>query len=113
MMGLQEELAEAIAIVDGLPNTRRGGAFVADVERFVAYLGVMPDNQVTDITEPVAAAVRREADRIVDCIEKRLEHGGDRPSVQRKLASSIYDVRRRMERLELWFRHYRADSSSD
>ena len=39
MAGIQEELAEAIAIVNGLPSTRRGGAFVADVERFVAYLG--------------------------------------------------------------------------
>ncbi len=29
-MGIQEELAEAIAIVNGLPSTRRGGAFVAD-----------------------------------------------------------------------------------
>jgi hypothetical protein len=112
-MGLQEELAEAIAIVDGLPDIRRGGAFVADVERFVAHLGAMPDNQVTDITESVAASVRREADRIVDCIENRLEHGGDRPSIQQKLASSIYDVRRIMERVELWFRHYRPDSRSD
>jgi hypothetical protein len=50
-MGIQEELAEAIAIVNGLPSTRRGGAFVADVERFVAYLGAMPDNRAFDITE--------------------------------------------------------------
>jgi hypothetical protein len=112
-MGIQEKLAEAIAIVNGLPNTRRGGAFVADVERFVAYLGAMPDNRASDITESVVASVRREADRIVDCIEKRLEHGGDRSSVQQKLASSIYDVRRNMEQVELWFRHYRADSRSE
>ena len=112
-MSIDEELAKAIAIVNGLPNTRHGGAFVADVERFVAYLGAMPDNQVSDITESVVASVRREADRIVDCIEKRLEHGGDRSSVQQRLVSSIYDVRRHMEQVELWFRHYRGDSRSE
>jgi hypothetical protein len=112
-MDIQEELAEAIAIVNGLPSIRRGGAFVADVERFVAYLGAMPDNRVSDITESVVESVRREADRIVECIEKRLEHGGDRSSVQQKLASSIYNVRRNMEQVELWFRHYRADSRSE
>ena len=74
-MGIQEELAEAIAIVNGLPSIRRGGAFVADVERFVAYLGAMPDNQVSDITESVVASVRREADRLVDCIERRVDLG--------------------------------------
>ena len=111
-MSIQEELAEAIAIVNGLPSTRRGGAFVADVERFVAYLGAMPDNRVADITESMVASVRREADRIVDCIEQRLEQGGDRSSVQQKLASGIYDVRRSMEQIELWFRHYH-DAGAD
>ena len=105
-MSIQEELTQAIAIVNGLPNTRRGGAFVADVERFVAYLGAMPDNGVSDITESVVASVRREADRIVDCIESRLELSGDRSSVQQKLASSVYDIRRNMEQVELWFRHF-------
>lgn len=111
-MSIQEELGEAIAIVNGLPNIRRGGAFVADVERFVAYLGAMPDNRVSDITESVVASVRHEADHIVDCIEERLENGGDGSSVQQKLAASIYDVRRNMEQVELWFRHYH-DSGAD
>jgi hypothetical protein len=112
-MSIEEELAEAIAIVNGLPNTRRGGAFVADVERFVAYLHAMRNNRASDITESVVASVRGEADRIVDCIEKRLEDGGDRSSVQQKLASSIYDVRRNMEQVELWLRHHRADSRAE
>ena len=106
-MSIQEKLAEAIAIVDGLPNTRRGGAFVAHVERFVAFLGAMPDNRVSDVTESLVVSVRREADRIVECIENRLEHGRDRSAIQQKLASSIYDVRRNMEQVELWLRHYR------
>jgi hypothetical protein len=113
MMSLQEELAEAVAIVKRLPDTSRGGAFVADVERFVAYLGAMPDHKVSDITEAAVATVRREADRIVDCIEKRLEGGGDRSSVKQKLASSIYDVRRNMEQIDMWLRHHRADSRSE
>ena len=66
MMSIQEELAEAIAIVNRLPDISRGGAFVADVERFVAYLGAIPDHKSSDITESVVATVRQEADRIVE-----------------------------------------------
>ena len=105
-MSLQEELAEAVAIVKRLPDTSRGGAFVADVERFIAYLGAMPDHKASDVTESVVAAVRREADRIVDCIETRLQDGGDRASVKQKLASSIYDVRRNMEQVDMWLRRH-------
>jgi len=109
-MTIDDQLAEAIAIVNGLPDTRRGGAFVAGVERFVAFLGTIPDNKFSDVTESVVVTLRREADRLVDCIENRLELSGDRSSVQQKLASSVYDIRRNMEQVELWLRHYRAGS---
>ena len=109
-MTIDDQLAEAIAIVNGLPDTRRGGAFVAGVERFVAFLGTIPDNKFSDVTESVVVTLRREADRLVDCIENRLELSGDRSSVQQKLASSVYDIRRNMEQIELWLRHYRAGS---
>ena len=112
-MSIQDELAEAIAVVNGLPDTRRGGAFVAGVERFVAFLGTIPDNKFSDVTESVVVTLRREADRLVDCIESRLELSGDRSSVQQKLASSVYDIRRNMEQVELWLGHYRGDSPSD
>jgi hypothetical protein len=112
-MSIQEELGEAIAIVNGLPNTRRGSAFVAGVERFVAFLGTIPDNRFSDVTESVVVTLRREADRLVDCIENRLEVSGDRSSIQQKLASGVYDIRRNMEQVELWLRHDRSDPRSD
>ncbi len=112
-MTIDDQLAEAIAIVNGLPDTRRGGAFVAGVERFVAFLGTIPNNKFSDVTESVVVTLRREADRLVDCIENRLELSGDRSSVQQKLASSVYDIRRNMEQVELWLRHYRGDSRAD
>ena len=105
-MSIQEKLAEAIGIVSGLSNTRRGRAFVSDVERFVAFLGALPDSQVSELSGSLVASVRREADRIVDCIERRIDSGMDKPAVRQKLASSIYAVRRNMEQLELWHRHY-------
>ena len=109
-MTIDDQLAEAIAIVNGLPDTRRGGAFVAGVERFVAFLGTIPDNKFSDVTESVLVTLRREADRLVDCIENRLELSGDRSSVQQKLASSVYDIRRNMEQVELWLRPLRPGS---
>ena len=112
-MSIQDELEAAIAIVNGLPDRRRGRAFAADVERCVAFLASIPDNKVADITEAVAMTLRHEADRLVEYVENRLERGGDGASVQQRLASSVYGVRRNMEQVEMWLRHYRGDSKSD
>ena len=38
-------------------------------------------------------------------VERRLESGGDSEPEQQKLAGTIYEIRRRMEAVELWFRH--------
>ena len=109
-MGIGEKLAEASAIVDGLSTTRGGRAFASDVERFAAHLSAIPDNRITEMTAAALATASREADRIVERIEQRLESGRDGVSVKRRLASAVYDVRRSMEECERWFRHYhRAD----
>lgn len=106
-MSIQEALAEATAIVNGLSNARSGRAFVADVERFVAFLGSVPDNKASEITDALVTSVGREADRIVECIEHRIDGGADKPALLQRLASGVYDVRRNMEQLERWHRHYR------
>lgn len=107
-MGIEQELAEASAIVDSLSATRRGRAFVSGVERFVAHLSAIPDNRITEMTESTLATASREADRIVECIEQRIASGGDSDAIKQQLASGVYDVRRTMEECERWFRHYHA-----
>lgn len=106
-MSIQEALAEATDIVNGLSNARSGRAFVADVERFVAFLGSVPDNKASEITDSLVTSVGLVADQIVDRIENRIDSAKDKPAVRQRLASSIYDVRRNMEQLEQWHRHYR------
>ena len=74
---------------------------------FVAFLGSVPDNKASEITDALVTSVGREADRIVECIEHRIDGGADKPALLQRLASGVYDVRRNMEQLERWHRHYR------
>ena len=49
------------------------------------------------------------AEETVEAIERRLDSGGDGEKVQQQLAGTVYEVRRRMEAVEVWFRHYTSD----
>lgn len=49
--------------------------------------------------------LRQLADETVDAVERRIDSGGDSDTSQQQLAGTIYEIRRRMESIETWFRH--------
>jgi hypothetical protein len=49
--------------------------------------------------------LREIADAVVEDIERRIDRDEDNDSVTQHLASTIYEVRRRMEVIEAWFTH--------
>jgi hypothetical protein len=49
--------------------------------------------------------LRALAEETIDAVERRIDSGGDDEPVQQRLVGTIYEVRRRMESIELWFRH--------
>ena len=80
-------------------------AFTQKLAHVVGLLGGLPDSPPQSFTTDAMVRLRELADETVDAIERRLEAGVDDEPAQQRLAGTIYEIRRRMEAIELWFRH--------
>ena len=78
--------------------------FVDDLAHLVTALGAIPDFQPAEFSEADRQRLREMADEIVEAIETRIDSDADRESVKQHLASTVYEVRRRMEVIEARFR---------
>ena len=85
-----------------LEHRRR--TFVDDLAHLVTALGAIPDFQPEEFSEADRQRLRDMADEIVEAIETRIDSGEDSEPVKQHLASTVYEVRRRMEVIEVWFR---------
>jgi hypothetical protein len=74
--------------------------------RVVGLLEAIPDSAPASFTFDVMGRLRELADEAVTAVELRIDSGRDSESVQRHLAWTIYEIRRRTESVEMWFRHF-------
>ena len=80
-------------------------AFTHKLAHVVTALGAIPDSPPQGFTTDAMVRLREIADETVEAVERRIESGGDGDKVQQQLAGTVYEIRRRMEAVELWFRH--------
>lgn len=81
------------------------GAFTEKLGRIVSALGTIPDSASGELTTADMARLRELVDETVDAIERRIEVGADDQQVQQHLAGTVYEIRRRMEIVGVWFEH--------
>jgi chemotaxis regulatin CheY-phosphate phosphatase CheZ len=98
-------LDELDTTVQELRVERHGAAFTRQLAHVVTGLGAMPDQPAQGFTTDAMIRLRALAEETVDAVERRIDSGGDDEPVQQRLAGTIYEIRRRMESIELWFRH--------
>jgi hypothetical protein len=79
--------------------------FVKEIAQVVTALGTIPDSPPVDFTVSDRNRLRAIADEVVEVIERRIDSDEDNDSVKQHLASTIYEIRRRMEVIESWFTH--------
>jgi len=79
--------------------------FVRELAQVVTALGTIPDSPAVDFTVRDRDRLRTIADEVVEAVERRIDGGRDNETVKQQLASTIYEVRRRMEVIEGWFTH--------
>jgi hypothetical protein len=99
-------LSDIDIAVQGLRLEPRRSAFIDRLSRIVTALGRIPDSQPDAVTEPELVRLRELADETVDAIERRIDSGADVLVVQQELVGTIYELRKRMEAVEVWFRHF-------
>jgi hypothetical protein len=93
----------AMAQALGRDESRR--AFVDQLGHVVTALGAIPDSPPVDFTVGDRNRLREIVDAVVETVERRIDEDTDNDSVKQHLASTIYEIRRRMEVIEGWFTH--------
>jgi hypothetical protein len=91
--------------VRALRREHQGRAFVDEIAHLVTVLGTIPDSPPVDFTVDDRNRLREIADLAVEAIEIRIDSDEDSDSKKQHLASTIYEIRRRMEVIETWFTH--------
>jgi hypothetical protein len=92
-------------MVQELRLEHRRGTFIDELARVVTALGTIPDTEPVHLTVADRDRLREIADEIVAAIEHRIDTDQDAEPVKQHLASTIYEIRRRMEVVETWFSH--------
>jgi hypothetical protein len=81
------------------------GAFTDKLAQIVSALGVVPDSVVGEVVGGDVTRLGELVDETIEEIERRLESQLDAPDVQQQLAGTVYELRRRMEAIDVWFHH--------
>ena len=85
-------------------ETQRG-AFIDRLAKIVSGLGAVPDTLPGEVSAEDVQRLGDLVDETVEAIERRLNTQPDDEKVQQHLAGTVYELRRRMEAINLWFRH--------
>ncbi len=86
-------------------NASRPRPFLKAVRAFTAVLDDVPNSAVSEWSPQTLAALRTAAEAVVDAIEQQIADA-EAGSFQRELAAAVYEVRRSLEEIDKWERHY-------
>jgi hypothetical protein len=103
-MGTPILLSELDTTVQELRLETHHRGFTQKLAHIVTALGVIPDEPPPGFGEDAMVRLRQLADETVDAVERRIDSDGDGATSQQQLAGTIYEIRRRMETIEMWFR---------
>jgi len=108
-MTMAAHLEEIDKAVQQLRLDQDQSAFTHTLAHVVSAIGAISDSPPEGCTADAMVRLRELAEETVQAIEQRLDAGGDGEKVQQRLAGTVYEVRKRMEAVEIWFRHYFSD----
>ena len=76
------------------------------MREFVGALAHVPDFPAAEFTTLEIEHLSATAEQVIEAIERRLENSRDRVATQQELAESVYEIRRELEEITRWRRHY-------
>ena len=101
------ELVTAVSeTAQALAQTESGRSFVKSIAKILDALSRVPDYSSTAFSSEEIARLQLAAEQSITAIEVRIETGDDNGTVQLKLARAIYELRRELEEVDRWRRHY-------
>ena len=101
-----EVVEQALAISDAVRRATHRHAFQRAVGAFVQLLTTIPDYAPREFSSDAIAVLCSLAEGVITHIEERLSTGRDPERVKVDLAEAVYDIRRALEEIDTWHRHY-------
>ena len=100
-----EIIAQAIEVSERVREAHRQHAFSEAVREFRHLLARVPDLAAGDFSDDQVTALGALAEGVIDQIEDRVASDPS-DSGNQKLVSGIYEIRRRLEKIQTWLSHY-------
>lgn len=97
---------QAVELAGAIRETARRRAFEKAVRGFVQLLATVPDHPAREFSGEQIEVLRTLAESVIDRIEERISVDDDPASVQMELAGAVYEIRRRLENIDQWRRHF-------
>ncbi len=80
--------------------------FIKTLAHIVSAISAIPDSPPPEFSSEALTRVRELAAETIEAIEVRIDTGGDGIDVQQHLAGTVYEIGRRMELVETWFKPF-------
>lgn len=98
--------AASTAAHDAVANNTSSRAFRRLTRDFADALARVPDYPAADFSPVEIEQLSSTAEHVIAAIERRIDADEDRDRVKQELAETIYEMRRRLEEISRWRRHY-------
>jgi len=104
-----ELVAKAAEIADIILTTEPSHAFAKAVGRFVQVLATVPDHPPETVSDDTVSRLLSLSEQVIEQIEQRINTEKDGAAVQQDIVGAVYEIRRVLENIDRWRRHYRGD----
>jgi hypothetical protein len=99
-------VVDAVAVAQNAPAIKRLRPFEQAVRNFAHLLGGVPDCAAGELGDEEVDLLSSMGSQVIDEIERRLDDETVDDADQQKLVSVVYRIRRHLEEMEMWRRHY-------
>jgi hypothetical protein len=98
-------VADAVEKAGRVNDAGHARQFRHAVSEFVRVLGTVPDEEADTVSTDEARVLRTLGENVIDAIEARVPDIASAADAQ-ALVSSVYEIRRLLEEVHDWRRHY-------
>jgi hypothetical protein len=89
-----------------LSQSASGRIFTKSIKKILDALSCVPDYAHAAFSSEQIAQLQLNGEQTIAAIELRIETGDDNGTAQLEMARAIYELRRELEDIDRWRRHY-------
>ena len=100
-------MAKVAEFAETIRTTKHRHAFEKAVKGFVRLLATVPDAPPETFSDDAVRSLLSMSEQVIAQIEQRVSTQQDSASVQRDIVEGVYEIRRALEDIDRWRRHFR------